>query len=241
METPMATRAKTFLLCHGAWSGGWAWKKMHPLMAQAGHHLLTPTYTGLGERSHLASPAIDLETHIQDILNVIAFEDLSDIVLLGHSYGGMVATGVADRARERVTQLIYLDAFVPRDGQSLFDLNEAGREPMRKAAAAGDGYRIAPNPPPPDTPQAALDWLNARRINMPLKCFETKLKLQHGEPAMPRSYIYCKRIPPGDVFGQFAKRTNSEAGWRYFELDASHAPNVTAPEALMGVLQEIVG
>ncbi|MET4228224.1 pimeloyl-ACP methyl ester carboxylesterase [Bradyrhizobium sp. LA6.10] len=161
-------------------------------------------------------------------------------MLLGHSYGGMVATGVADRARERVAQLIYLDAFVPRDGQSLFDLNEGGREPMRKAAAAGDGYRIPPNPPPPDTPQADLDWLNARRINMPIKCFETRLKLEHGEPAIPRSYIYCKRIPPGDVFGQFAKRTKNEEGWRYFELDASHAPNVTAPEALMAVLEKIV-
>ena len=236
----MAARAKTFLLCHGAWSGGWSWKKMHPLMGQAGHRLVAPTYTGLGEREHLASPAVDLDTHIQDILNVIKFEDLNDIVLLGHSYGGMVATGVADRARERVTQLIYLDAFVPRDGQSLFDLNEGGREPMRKAAAAGDGYRIPPNPPPPDTPQADLDWLNARRINMPIKCCETKLKLGHGEPAMPRSYIYCKRISPADVFGQFARRAKSEDGWRYFELDASHAPNVTAPEVLMKTLQEIV-
>lgn len=236
----MAGRSKIFLLCHGAWSGGWSWKKMHPLMAQAGHRLMAPTYTGLGEREHLASPGIDLDTHIQDILNVIRFEDLNDIVLLGHSYGGMVATGVADRARERVTQLIYLDAFVPRDGQSLFDLNEGGREPMRKAAAAGDGYRIPPNPPPPDTPQADLDWLDARRVNMPIKCCETKLKLAHGEPSMPRSYIYCKRTPPGDVFGQFAKRAKSEQGWHYFELDASHAPNVTAPEALMGVLNKIV-
>jgi pimeloyl-ACP methyl ester carboxylesterase len=236
----MAGRSKIFLLCHGAWSGGWSWKKMHPLMAQAGHRLVAPTYTGLGEREHLASPGIDLDTHVQDILNVIRFEDLNDVVLLGHSYGGMVATGVADRAREHVTQLIYLDAFVPRDGQSLFDLNEGGREPMRKAAAAGDGYRIPPNPPPPDTPQADLDWLNARRVDMPIKCCETKLKLSHGEPSMPRSYIYCKRTPPGDVFGQFAKRAKSEDGWRYFELDASHAPNVTAPEALMSVLNEIV-
>jgi len=236
----MAARAKTFLLCHGAWSGGWSWKKMHPLMAAAGHRLVAPTYTGLGERAHLASPSIDLNTHIQDILNVITFEDLNDIVLLGHSYGGMVATGVADRARERATQLIYLDAFVPRDGQSLFDLNEAGREPMRKAASADDGYRIPPNPPPPDTPQADLDWLNARRVAMPIKCFETRLKLAHGEPPMPRSYIYCTRIPPGDTFGQFARRTKSEEGWRYVELDASHAPNVTAPEALMRTLQEIV-
>ena len=123
---------KTFLVCHGAWSAGWAWKKMHPLMAAAGHRLVTPTYTGLGERAHLANPSIDLETHIQDILNVIKYEDLRDIVLVGHSYGGMVATGVADRARDRVTQLIYIDAFVPADGQSLLDLDEAD-------AAADDG------------------------------------------------------------------------------------------------------
>jgi pimeloyl-ACP methyl ester carboxylesterase len=100
----------TFLVCHGAWSAGWAWKKMHPLMAAAGHRLATPTQIGIGEREHLANPSIDLETHIQDILNVIRYEDLRDIVLIGHSYGGMVATGVADRARDRITQLIYIDA-----------------------------------------------------------------------------------------------------------------------------------
>ena len=124
---------KTFLVCHGAWSAGWAWKKMHPLMAAAGHRLVTPTYTGLGERAHLANPSIDLETHIQDILNVIKYEDLRDIVLVGHSYGGMVATGVADRARDRVTRLIYIDAFVPEDGQSLLDLNEVARPRMQEA------------------------------------------------------------------------------------------------------------
>src|SRR5882724_4964326 len=127
----------TFLVCHGAWSSGWAWKKMHPLMAARGHRLVTPSYTGLGEREHLANRSVDLETHIQDILNVIKYEDLRDIVLLGHSYGGMVATGVADRARDKVAQLIYLDAFMPRDGQSLFDLNEPGRQPMQDAAKKG--------------------------------------------------------------------------------------------------------
>jgi len=235
-----AAAPKTFLLCHGAWSGGWSWKKMHPLMARAGHRLIAPTYTGLGERSHLANPSIDLETHIEDILNVVKFEDLSDIVLLGHSYGGMVATGVADRARGKISQLIYLDAFVPRNGQSLFDLNESGREPMRRGAASGDGYRVPPNPPPPDTPPDDLEWLTARRVDMPIKCFESRLKLEHGEPVIPRSYIYCRRIPPTDVFGQFAARAKSDAAWRYFDLDASHAPNVTAPEALMAVVQEIV-
>src|ERR1700681_4921639 len=112
----------TFLVCHGAWSAGWAWKKMHPLMAARGHRLVTPSYTGLGERDHLASPSIDLETHIQDILNVIKYEDLRDIALIGHSYGGMVASGVADRARARVSRLIYLDAFVPRHSQAVYDL-----------------------------------------------------------------------------------------------------------------------
>src|SRR4249919_665371 len=110
-DVPMnSSTAKTFLVCHGAWSAGWAWKKMHPLMQAAGHRLVTPTYTGLGERVHLANPSIDLETHIEDMLNVIKSEDLHDIVLVGHCYGGMVATSVADPARGRVAQLIYVDA-----------------------------------------------------------------------------------------------------------------------------------
>ena len=213
---------------------------MHPLMQAAGHRLLTPTYTGLGEREHLATPSVDLETHIQDILNVIRYEDLRDIVLLGHSYGGMVATGVADRTRDRVAQLIYLAAFVPRDGQSLLDLNEAARPRMQEAAKSGDGWRVPPNPTPPDTPPADLEWLSARRVDMPIKCFEMKLKLHDGEPNMPRSYIYATRITPADTFAPFAARAKSEPGWRCYEIDASHSPGVTAPEALMALLEKIV-
>ena len=213
---------------------------MHPLMRAAGHRLVTPTYTGLGERAHLAAPAVDLETHILDVLNVIQYDDLRDIVLIGHSYGGMVATGVADRARQRIAQLIYLDAFVPRDGQSLFDLNEADVDTMRAAAKAGEGWRVPPNPTSPDISAADLDWLTPRRVNMPIKCFEAGLKLQHGEPNLPRSYIYATRITPADTFGQFAARARSEPGWRYFEIDASHTPNVSAPEVLMAQLEKIV-
>lgn len=230
---------KTFLLCHGAWSSGWAWKKMHPLMTAAGHCLLTPSYTGMGERAHLANPSIDLETHITDVLNVIHYENLQDVVLLGHSYGGMVATAVADRARDRIAQLIYLDAFVPRDGQSLFDLNQPMQESMRSLAKAGDGWRVPPYPAPADTPAADVEWLIERRVAMPIKCFEAKIKLQ-SEPAMPRCYVYATRVPPADTFGQFAARAKSEAGWRYHEIDASHSPNITAPEALMEVLEKIV-
>ena len=222
---------QTVLVCHGAWSGGWSWKKMFPRAEAAGYRLVVPTYTGLGEREHLAHPGIDLETHIQDILSVVKFEDLNDIVLLGHSYGGMVATGVADRIPGRVTQLIYLDAFVPRDGQSLLDLNEPARPTMEALAKSGDSWRVPPNPTPPDTAAEDLEWLIRRRVPMPLKCFQTRL---------PRSYIYATRITPADTFGQFSRRAQSEPGWRYFEIDASHSPHVTAPEALTALLQTIV-
>ncbi len=238
----MSSKQRTFLLCHGAWGGGWSWKKMHALMQAAGHKLLAPNYTGLGDRIHLANPDVGLGIHITDIVNVIKYEDLHDIVLLGHSYGGMVATGVADCARDLINQIIYLDAFVPRDGQSLFDfLPQSERQRMRDGAAAGDNWRIPPNPTPPDTPPEDIEWLNARRAYMPIKCFETKLKLTHGETDLPRSYIYCSRKQAGaDPFAQFAKRLKDDSLWRYFEMDASHSPNVTAPAALMKVLQEIV-
>src|SRR5690349_13822151 len=202
----------TIVVAHGAWSGGWSWKKMRPLLRERGHEVFTPTYTGLGERAHLAHQGIDLETHIADVLAKLEYEDLRDIVLLGHSYGGMVATGVADRARDLINQVIYLDAFVPRDGQSLFDLNEPGRQPMRDAARAGDGLRIPPNPAPPDMSQADHDWQGPRRVNMPIKCFETKLKLKHGETNLPRSYIYCSRKQAGsDPFAQFAARLKNDS------------------------------
>jgi len=231
----------TFLVCHGAWSGGWSWKKMHPLMIAAGHHLVTPTYTGLGEREHLANPSIDLDTHIEDVLNVIRYEDLRDIVLVGHSYGGMVASGVADRARDRVAQLIYLDAFVPNEGQCLLDfLDPSERQRMLGLAASGDGWRVPPNPTPPDTPATDVEWLAPRRVNMPIKCFESPLKLHGGELTLPRSYIYATRASPVDVFGPFAARARAEPGWRYFEIDASHSQHVTAPEALMALLEKIV-
>jgi pimeloyl-ACP methyl ester carboxylesterase len=235
-----AAASKIFLVCHGAWSAGWAWKKMHPLMQAAGHRLITPTYTGLGERVHLANPSIDLDSHIEDVMNVIKYEDLRDIVLVGHSYGGMVATGVADRARDKVKQLIYIDAFVPNDGQSLLDLYEADRPRMQKLSKSGDGWRVPPNPTPPDTSPADVEWLSMRRVDMPVKCFETKLKLQGGPLTLPRSYIYATRITPADTFGPFARHAKNDPAWNYHEIDASHSPNVTTPEALMALLQKIV-
>jgi hypothetical protein len=151
----------------------------------------------------------------------------------------MVATGVADRARDKVKQLVYIDAFVPQDGQSLLDLNEAGRARMLELSKSGDGWRVPPNPTPPDTSPADVEWLNARRVDMPIKCFETRVKLQGGPLTLPRSYIYATRITPADTFGPFARMTKVDPAWSYYEIDASHSPNVTAPEALMALLQKI--
>jgi len=237
MPTP---QAKTFLVCHGAWGAGYGWRKMHPLMAAAGHRLITPSYTGLGERSHLAHRDIDLESHITDILQVIKYEDLSDIVLIGHSYGGMVATGVADRARDRIKLLVYLDAFVPKDGQALADLVPPEmRQRMKDSVKAGDGWRVAPNPPSGDTAPEDLEWIMKHRLPQSLKCFEQPVGLQ-GELTVPRSYIQCMRFADHGPFSQFAKRAKSEAGWRTYEMDASHSPNVTNPELLMKTLAQVI-
>jgi pimeloyl-ACP methyl ester carboxylesterase len=229
----------TFLVAHGAWSAGWAWKKMHPLMAGRGHRLLTPTYTGLGERRHLANPAIDLDTHITDVLGVIEMEDLRGFTLIGHSYGGMVATGVAARARDRVAKLIYLDAFAPRNGDSIFSLTPDREKAVRaQLAQDGDGWRITPNPMPPDTSAADQAWAMPRRLPQPYKTFEQKITLPGGELTLPRHYIYATRHPPDDRFRQFLDRARHE-GWGASEIDASHNPHITCPEVLMELLQKI--
>ena len=231
----------TFVVVHGAWSAGWAWKNMRPLLRERGHELFTPTHTGLGERSHLARPDIDLEVHIADVLGVLRFEDLHDVVLVGHSYGGIVATGVTDRVAERIAHLVYLDAFVPRDGQSLADLTGAAAHARVLAAARehGDGWRVPPNPMPPDTSADDLAWATPLRIMQPLKTFEQKLRLTGAVEQLSRSYIYCTRPGPGDVFRQFTNRARSEPGWSYFELDASHNPHITMPDTLAALLDGI--
>lgn len=231
----------TFVVCHGAWSAGWAWKKVRPLLRAAGHEIFTPTYTGLGERAHHVSRSTNLDTHIADVVAVLECEDLRNVVLVGHSYGGMVATGVADRAQERIARLIYIDAFVPSDGQSLFDLLPE-QERARRAEGArteGDGWLLPPNPPPSDTPPEDIAWITPRRRWQPIATFSQPLRLRNGPAKVPRAYIYCTRLGPGDTFGQFAKRFRNDPAWQFFDIDASHSPNVTAPEALARLLDQI--
>ena len=223
----------TFVVAHGAWSAGWGWKKMHPLMTARGHRLLTPSYTGLGERAHLANAQIDLDTHVTDIVNVLVYEDLRDVVLIGHSYGGMVSTGVADLARDRLSRLIYIDAFVPDNGQSLFDLT--GQNVEQSRAAALDGWRVAPNPLPPDTPDEDLPWIAARRMPHPIKTFEQSLRLTNGPLTLPRHYVICTK---NETFRPYFNKAKA-AGWPVYELASSHNPHITVPGQLANLLDRI--
>jgi len=232
----------TFVVAHGAWSAGWAWKKMRPLMRAAGHELWTPTCTGLGERAHLGHADVSLDTHIQDIVAVLETEDLNGVILIGHSYGGMVATGVVDKVGSRIARVIYLDAFAPKDGQSLFDLTGPKAEGNMRAGAAkdGEGWKLPVNPMPPDTAPEDVAWASPRRRPQPIKTFEQKIRLTSTAKLPPRHYIYATKNGPGDVFRQFGERAKSEAGWKYYEIDASHNPHITCPDALMKLLNEIM-
>jgi pimeloyl-ACP methyl ester carboxylesterase len=231
----------TFLVIHGAWGAGWAWKKMRPLLRERGHALFTPTQTGIGERSHLAGPNVDLEMHIADNLAVLEFEDLREVVLIGHSYGGMVATGVADRACARIAQLVYLDAFVPRDGEAAIDLAGAGARErlLENVRTQSAGWGVPANPMPPDTSEADRAWALPRRVPQPPNAFLQPARLTGAVDRLPRTYIYCTRPGPGDMFRQFADRARAEPGWAYHELDASHNPHITMPETLAALLDEI--
>ncbi|HMR30871.1 MAG TPA: alpha/beta hydrolase [Geminicoccaceae bacterium] len=228
----------TFVIVHGAWGGGFSWAKIRRMLAARGHEVFTPTLTGLGERAHLASPAVDLETHIQDVVATIETEDLRDVVLLGHSYGGMVVTGAADRVAERLAHLAYLDAFVPGDGDSVMSLQPAANAQAMKDRLV-DGWRLTPNPLAADTPADQRDWLAARRKDQPYATFTRPVRLTGAARGVPRTYIYCLQKYPGDTFGPFAAKARSEAGWRYREIDATHTPNVTAPEALLKLILEM--
>jgi pimeloyl-ACP methyl ester carboxylesterase len=221
----------TYLICHGAWGGGWSWKKVRPLLRAAGHDVFTPTYTGLGERAHLAHPMVDLNTHIQDVLGTIECEDLRDFVLVGHSYGGMVVTGVAGQVPDRVRHLVYLDAFVPADGQSLDDLTGGNKQ-----AEPVEGWLIPPMPSAPDTAPDDLAYGALRRRHQPALCFSQKLTLAQTEPSFPRTYIHCTKKSGFDAFQQFAGRFRADPAWRFHAMDASHSPNITAPDELAALL-----
>jgi pimeloyl-ACP methyl ester carboxylesterase len=230
--------ASTFVLVHGAWHGGWCWIKVSRLLRDAAHTVLTPTLTGLGERAHLATPEVDLETHIQDVVAVLESEELRDVVLVGHSYGGMVISGVAARVPNRIGRLVYLDAFVAETGRGLLSYLPPERaDGMRTAAAnEGEGWRV-----PPPTPQRFgvtsvrdTEWRVRRLVGQPLKTMEQGLPAE--PPAKtPRAYVYCSS-PASGAFDQFAERLRDDRKWRFYELKTGHDAMVTTPGDVAKIL-----
>jgi pimeloyl-ACP methyl ester carboxylesterase len=231
-----------FVLVHGAWCGGWWMSRLARALRRRGAEVFAPTLTGLGEREHLASPEVGLNTHIQDILAVLHYEDLRDVVLVGHSYGGAVATGVADRARDRIRRLIYFDAFVLRDGQSLADLwePEVTQALTDLASREGEGWRT----PSPFTMQQFgvtdpddIAWNERGNVMQPLKTFTEPVALRPGPLPFPVSYIYCKVGAMG-FFDPFAALAKAE-GWDYHEAPLTHAGPAVAPDESADLLMRI--
>lgn len=230
---PSGSVAKTYVIVHGAWGGGWAFREVDDLLTASGHKVYRPTLTGQGERVHLADLDIGLDTHIQDVVNTVLFEELNDIVLVGHSYGGMVVTGVADRIPERISRLIYLDAFVPEDGESVMTINE-NKESRWLSRSTEDGFVIptwvsADQPVPKDVPH-------------PLKTLTDKLVLNN--PArMKITTDYVLTVDPGkephqDSFYPYAERAKV-LGWPVYHLQTDHNAQWSAPKELTMLLEKI--
>ena len=232
----------TYVIVHGAWGGAWAWNRfVVPMLRGAGQTVFPVTLTGLGERSHLSTPEVSLDTHIQDVVNVLFYEDLHDVILVGHSYGGNVITGVADRMPERLQQLVYLDAATPQGGQSSADSFPGRREQLEEQARqSGDGWKIAPGAAPPDQAPEITAWGAPRRSPMPIKTLTTALKLTRGETTLPRSFVYCSvGKEPGSPQVTRVERLKTDPRWRYFELDTGHNLHYSAPRETVEILLEV--
>ncbi|MGH6989112.1 MAG: alpha/beta fold hydrolase [Stellaceae bacterium] len=228
-----------FVLVHGAWAGSLVWRPIAQRLRKAGHEVYTPTLTGLGERKHLTNREVDLDTHIQDVLGVIDYEDLTDFVLVGHSYGGMVVTGAADRVSDRIASLVYLDAFVPENGQSLFGLvPEAAPRPDRPAIPAAEDWLTPPLPPDAFGPPSkeVLDFFERKTDAQPTACFTQPVKLTGGIDRIRRkTYIYANDPAP-TTFTQFYDKLKNKPGWTVHSLPCTHMVQNDMPEELTAIL-----
>lgn len=229
----------TFVLVHGAWSGSFTWRKVRPLLAAQGHDVYTPCLTGLGERAHLTSPQVGLSLHIQDVVNAAWYEDLRDITLVGYSYGGMVVTGALDHLGDRVKHLVYLDAFVPADGQSLETLN--GR-PQTVAESFPNGEWLQPSMPRDYDDPADAAFTAPRRVGHPSACFREPVRLRTPLEQRGISLTYIKATGEprpegtGGPFWVAADYTKSHPSWRYDEIATNHMIPFNRPQELAKIL-----
>jgi len=231
----------TYVLVHGAWHGSWCWKRVRKALQAAGHEVFTPTLTGVGERSHLISPGVNLSTHVADVVNLIRWEELSDVILCGHSYGGCVISGAADRIPDRIRALVYLDAFVLEDGECLFDLvsPEQVQGMREQAQSAGEGWKAAPIPAevfqvnPHDSA-----WVNTQCTPQPLATFEERIQLTGALGRIPDvTHILATGFREGSPFPACHERAKAK-GWKTRAIACGHDVMLDLPEELTALLLE---
>ena len=239
------------VLVHGAFYGSWSWRRLIPLLRAAGHEVSAPSLTGLGERVHLAGPGIDLDTHVADVVNHLFYEDLVDVTLVGWSYGGTVITGVAGRVPERLRQLVYLDAVVPEDGQSLFDADdyseaERAAEWAKGQAAGTPGFQPAATDwlferLPPEADPA---WIAARVTPHPVATLAQPVRAESpAAAALPRAYLYCtvgKEWDEAHLFYRTLARIRRDPAWRFREVAAEHIGPLTTPAPVAEALLPLI-
>jgi pimeloyl-ACP methyl ester carboxylesterase len=234
----------TYVLVHGGGHGGWCYQRVARLLRGAGHDVYTPTLTGLGERSHLLSADVDLDLHIRDVAAVLHSEDLRDVILVGHSYGGMVITGVGDRAPDRIGRIVYLDAATPINGQSLVDVAGPIIEAVRPMGEVVNGVELVLLPAPDAgllygvTDPADLAWMADRLTGHPWHCFEQPLRLTNEAElwAIPQYHIVCTSTIPTRDRELVAK---ARAAGRFWEIDTGHDLMITEPKAVADALAEV--
>jgi pimeloyl-ACP methyl ester carboxylesterase len=231
---------KTFVLVHGAWHGGWCWSRVASILRGRGHTVFTPTQSGLGERSHLLSRSIDLEVVVTDVVNVLEWEDLRDVVLVGHSFGGNAISGAADRMPDRIRQLIYLDAVIQENGQSAFDQlpNELVQARTKAAQESSEGLSL-PTPPASAfciTDVAQTAWVERRLTPHPFATYTSPLKL--SKPVgngLPTSYVVC--TDPIYKPLEASRKWVTAHSWKMLEIAAGHDAMVIAPDLVAALLE----
>jgi pimeloyl-ACP methyl ester carboxylesterase len=231
------TGGKTFVLVHGAWHGGWCWRSVADRLTAKGHKAFTPTMTGLGERSHLLDAKIGLATHITDIVNVINWEGLTDIVLVGHSYGGIIITGVAEQAQSTISSIVFLDAFVPKNGQSLADTaSQSFRDSLAAAVQKGE-FALAPVPAAGfRVNEKDRAWVDAMCTPHPLATFTDKAIVTGARDRIgKKTYIRAKGYP-SLAFDGYQAQLEKIADWRVYELPCGHDAMVDLPAELTDLL-----
>jgi pimeloyl-ACP methyl ester carboxylesterase len=234
----------TFVLVHGGGHGGWCYSRVAPLLRAAGHDVYTPTLSGLGERAHLMRADIDLDFHVGDIVQVLHFDDLREVILVGHSYGGMVITGVADRATDRIGKLVFLDAATPKNGESLVDHAGPIINAVRPYGQVVDGIELVLLPGPDAgrlygvEDEADLAWMAERLTGHPWQCFEQPLRLTNEAPlrAIPDFHVVCTSTIPTR---ERALMDRVRAEGRLWDIDTGHDLMITEPKAVADALLEI--